>query len=209
MTHALNESPKSRNRWGTPRGDEQEVSRPERHRLVSHPEPAFAFEDHVTLVPVVGLLGVGADRGVEPHFKLAAVQGKRSSGRRGVGRRIPPGKASGIRVFALGETTQRLSGGDGAIPTACRARLRSPAVRRWRAHLRRRRGDAESGKRGDKGGRDLCLLSLLLRPTTQPRITATQYTERISAGRRRSSLDVFSTVWLLVARREKPQRISD
>ena len=56
-------------------GGEEEVSRLEGHRLVSHPESPLTFDDHVALVPVVGLLRVGADRGIEPDFELAAVEG--------------------------------------------------------------------------------------------------------------------------------------
>ena len=60
---------------GNSRGDEEEISWPEGNRVVSHPETALPVEDHIALVPVVGQLGVSADRGVEPHFELAAVQG--------------------------------------------------------------------------------------------------------------------------------------
>ena len=49
---------------GTAGGDEEKKPPgPKGNGVVSHPEPALALEDHVTLVPVVGLLGVGADRG--------------------------------------------------------------------------------------------------------------------------------------------------
>ena len=36
---------------GNSRRDEQKVSRLEGHRLVSHPEPSLALQDHVALVP--------------------------------------------------------------------------------------------------------------------------------------------------------------
>ena len=49
---------------GNSGGNEEEISWPKGNRVVSHPEPALALEDHVALVPVVRLLGVGANRGV-------------------------------------------------------------------------------------------------------------------------------------------------